>query len=37
MAEKPEVAVREVNTINVKHVENDSKTSFDEAGFSVQR
>ena len=36
MAEKPEVAVREVNTINIKHVESDLKMSFDEADFSVE-
>ena len=36
MAEKPEVAVWEVNTINIKHVESDLKMSFDEADFSVE-
>ena len=36
MAEKTEVAVREVNTINIKHVESDLKMSFDEADFSVE-
>ena len=36
MAEKPEVAVQEVNTINIKHVESDLKMSFDEADFSVE-
>ena len=36
MAEKPEVAVPEVNTINIKHVESDLKMYFDEADFSVE-
>ena len=36
MAEKPQVAVREVNTINIKHVESDLKMFFDEADFSVE-
>ena len=36
MAEKPQVAVREVNTINIKHVESDLKMLFDEADFSVE-
>ena len=36
MAEKPEVAVQEVNTINIKHVESDLKMSFDEANFSIE-
>ena len=36
MAEKPDVAVREVNTINIKHVESDPKMSFDEADFNFK-
>ena len=36
MAEKTEVAVQEVNTINIKHVESDLKMSFDEADFSIE-
>ena len=36
MAEKPEVAVRELNTINKKHVESDLKMPFHEADFSVE-
>ena len=36
MAEKPEVAVRQLNTINIKHVESDLKMPFHEADFSVE-
>ena len=36
MVEKPEVAVREVNTINIKHVKSDLKMSFDEVNCSVE-
>ena len=33
---KPEVAVWETNTINIKHVESDLKMFFDETDFSVE-
>ena len=36
MAEKPQVTVQEVNTINIKHFEADLKMSFDETDFSVE-
>ena len=35
MAEKTEVTVRQLNTINIKHIETNIKISFEEIDYSI--